>query len=245
MRLIKCHFTQSDCYKSKRAIKPVGLLIHSTGANNPNLKRYCQPSKNDANYAELMKLFGENKYKNDNNRAGVNVCPHGWIGKLADGSIATVECLPHTIACWGCGKGSKGSYNYNPTAYIQVEVCEDNLTDKSYFNKVYREAVEYFAYLCKELGLTEKDICSHAEAYKRGYASNHGDIDHWLKKFGLTMDDFRADVAKELNKNVIVPDKKVIYRVQVGAFSNKAYAEAMAKELRAKGYQAIIKQDNA
>lgn len=245
MRIIKCLFTQSNCYKAKKAIKPVGLLLHSTGANNTTLKRYCQPSKDDAKYDELMKLLGDNKYDNDWNRAGLNVCVHSFIGKLADGSIATVEALPHNIACWGCGRGSKGSYNYNPTAYIQVEVCEDNLTDKSYFNKVYREAVEYFAHLCKELGLTEKDIVSHAEAHKRGYASNHGDIDHWLKRYGLTMDDFRAEVAKELNKNVIVPNKKVIYRVQVGAFSNKAYAEAMAKELRAKGYQAIIKQDNA
>ena len=35
-----CMMTQSTCYKgtSKMAVK--GVLWHSTGANNPNLKRY-------------------------------------------------------------------------------------------------------------------------------------------------------------------------------------------------------------
>ena len=31
-----------------------------------------------------------------------------------------------------------------------------------------------------------------------GYASNHGDPDHWFRRFGKTMDDFRADVTRTL-----------------------------------------------
>ena len=38
-------------------------------------------------------------------------------------------------------------------------------------------------------------IC-HQEGYRRGIASNHGDVLHWFPKFGKTMDDFRADVAR-------------------------------------------------
>ena len=34
-----------------------------------------------------------------------------------------------------------------------------------------------------------------------------------------------------------------LYRVQVGAFSSQANAERLAKELKAKGYNAIIKRD--
>lgn len=36
------------------------------------------------------------------------------------------------------------------------------------------------------------------------------------------------------------PERDVMYRVQLGAFSNKANAEALAAELKAKGYQAYI-----
>nr|DAZ23811.1 MAG TPA: PGRP recognition protein [Caudoviricetes sp.] len=35
-------------------ITPKGIMVHSTGCNNPNLKRYVQPSINDANYKTLI-----------------------------------------------------------------------------------------------------------------------------------------------------------------------------------------------
>ena len=37
---IVCMQTNSTCYKSTRTMKPLGILWHSTGANNPYLKRY-------------------------------------------------------------------------------------------------------------------------------------------------------------------------------------------------------------
>lgn len=46
-------------------------------------------------------------------------------------------------------------------------------------------------------------------------------------------------IAQEVNKRLSA--NKTIYRVQVGAFSNKANAERMAQELRSKGYATIIK----
>ena len=41
-------------------------------------------------------------------------------------------------------------------------------------------------------------VLCHSEGYKRGIASNHADVMHWWKKFGVDMDDFRADVAAEM-----------------------------------------------
>ena len=64
----------------------------------------------------------------------------------------------------------------------------------TYFKKVYREAVELCAYLCKEYGLTEQNIICHSEGYKQGVASNHGDVMHWFPKHGKSMDTFRAEV---------------------------------------------------
>ena len=34
-----------------------GVLWHSTGANNPNIKRYVQPSDNDVNRAKLLEII--------------------------------------------------------------------------------------------------------------------------------------------------------------------------------------------
>lgn len=90
MNLLKCIFTANRCYKKNQRIKPKGVMVHSTGANNPWLKRYVQPLKTDANYEELMELFGKNTYDNDWNKDNLSVCVHGFLGKLANGEVAFV-----------------------------------------------------------------------------------------------------------------------------------------------------------
>lgn len=47
-----------------------GVLIHSTGANNPALKRYIQPSdtkpaEDTYDKAKWEQVLGKNQYKND------------------------------------------------------------------------------------------------------------------------------------------------------------------------------------
>ena len=188
MNLHQLFLTNNTCYKAGVKIKPRGLMLHSTGANNPNLRRYVGPDDG---------LLGVNRGGNHWNTAypsGIAVCVHGFIGKLADGSIATYQTLPWDMLAWHAA----GSAN---STHIGVEICEDNLTDKAYFNAVYKEAVELFAYLCKMFNLTEKDIICHSEGYRKGIASNHGDVMHWFPKHGKSMDTFRADVKKLLTTN--------------------------------------------
>jgi N-acetylmuramoyl-L-alanine amidase CwlA len=215
MNLQECIFYNSDNYNwnttnSQKYISKVkGIVVHSTGANNPNLKRYVQPVKANKNYETLLADLGTNKYGNHWNRAGVNLCVHAFIGKTAKGKVATYQVLPFDRTCWGCGKAFKGSYNYNPNAHIQFEICEDNLTDEKYFNAAMTEAQEFCAYLCKKFNLDVSTVVSHAEAHKKGYASNHGDIDHWLKRHGKTMEWFRAQVkAKMSTDNQTVSTEK-------------------------------------
>ena len=43
-----CMMTQSTCYKVTKKMDVKGVLWHSTGANNPTLKRYVQPDDNAA-----------------------------------------------------------------------------------------------------------------------------------------------------------------------------------------------------
>ena len=215
MKLIKCIHTNSKCYKANQKATMVGIVVHSTGANNKTLKRYVQPSQDDPKYASLMAQIGKNLYGNSWNRS-VSKAVHYFIGTLADGSVATAQVLPEDICAWGVGSGKKGSYNYNPTAHIQFEVCEDNLKDKDYFNKIYKEAVELCADICKRHNWKSSVIVSHYEAYKKGYGSNHGDIDHWLKKYSKTMNDFRNDVTKVMQGGSLDKETYFVYTVKKG-----------------------------
>lgn len=203
MNLRKQLLTNNDCYLRGRTIRPRGVMVHSTGANNPNLRRYVAP--NDG-------LLGEPSLRHWN-QSGVGACVHAMIGKLADGSVATYQTLPWTMRGWHCGTGTSGISANN--THISFEICEDGLTDASYFQAVYREAVELTAYLCKEYGLdplADGVVICHAEGYKLGIASNHADVLHWFPKFGKSMDDFRADVAREM-KGENEMDEQTIRRI--------------------------------
>ena len=142
MDLHKCLLTENDCYKAGRKIVPKGVMVHSTGANNPNLRRYVGPDDG---------LLGQNPNSNHWNMSGVGACVHAFIGRLADGSVATYQTLPWTARGWHCGSGRKGISANN--THISFEICEDGLKDRNYFDLVYREAVELTAYLCREYGL--------------------------------------------------------------------------------------------
>lgn len=227
MNLQKLFLTKNACYKAGKKMKPKGIMVHSTGANNPNLKRYVGP--NDGKLG--ANLFGN--HWNQDKPGGREVCVHAFIGKLKDGSIATYQTLPWDMVGWHSGTGSKGEKaNANNNGYIGFEICEDGLTDASYFAKVYREAVELCAHLCTLYGLTEKDIICHSEGHKQGIASNHGDVMHWFPKHGKSMDTFRADVKELLAKQ----STKTLYRVQVGAYTVKANAEKQVERLKAAGF---------
>jgi hypothetical protein len=254
-----CMQTQSTCYKGTSTMTVKGVLWHSTGANNPTLKRYVQPSDDAKDKDAWLKLLGTNSYKNDWNhitrQAGLNC----WIGKLADGTVTTVQTMPWNYKPWGCGSGSKGSCN---NGWIQFEICEDDLTNKDYFEKVYKEACEITAYLCEMYNIDPKGtvtvngvkvptILCHADSHKLGFGSNHGDINHWFPKFGKSMETVRNDVAELMKKptSVITPvtpeeTKKEMYRVrknwadaksQIGAYTVLANAKT-ARDKAGAGY---------
>lgn len=205
MNLYQCFLIKNACYKNNVRRNPKGIVVHSTGANNPNLQRYVQPIDGQTegvnpSAVELKNIIGVNRYGNHWNQyyadgtQGRFACVNAFIGKLANGSVATVQTLPWDMLPWGCGAGSIGSYN---NTHVQFEICEDDLTDRSYFDQVMDEAAELCAYLCKLYGIPTSKVVSHHESYIQGMGSNHSDIDHWLKKFGENMDDFRARVEQK------------------------------------------------
>ena len=243
MNLHKLVLSNNACYKAGKTIAPKGIIVHSTGANNPWLKRYVGPDDG---------LLGKNQYNNHWNQdkpGGRQVCVHAFIGKLADGTIATYQTLPWSHRGWHGGSGVKGSVN---DTHISFEICEDGLSDVTYFNIVYKEAVELCAYLCKEYKLdpiADGVIIGHYEGLKRGIASNHADPGHWFPRHGKSMDSFRVEVNKLLSAAtpatpINPPVPKKMYRVQVGAYSVKANADAMLEKVKAAGFKdAFIKTE--
>lgn len=217
MNLHKLIFTECAAYKAGRKFQPKGVMVHSTGANNPNLKRYVGPDDG---------LLGQNQYNNHWNMLGVGASVHAFIGKLADGSIATYQVLPFDIRAGHCAKAGNNTH-------LAFEICEDGLTDPEYFGKVYREAVEFTAMLCAEHDwdpMADGVVICHSEGYKRGIASNHGDVMHWFPKHGKSMDTFRADVKALLDssKDTAPAEKPVaapaqLYRVR------KSWADAKSQ----------------
>ena len=207
MNLIRCYLSDNDCYKAGQTMQPRGVMVHSTAANNTSIARYVQPAADDPNRAALLSKLGGNQHGNHWNQSraawkakfGTNwdSCVHAFVGKLADGSVGSVQTLPWNCLGWHAGGNANNTH-------ISFEICEDALTDESYFEKVYQEAVELTAMLCKTYNLNplaDGVVICHSEGYQRGIASNHSDVMHWFPKFDKSMDTFRSDVAKALGSN--------------------------------------------
>ncbi|BBF43310.1 N-acetylmuramoyl-L-alanine amidase [Lachnospiraceae bacterium KM106-2] len=176
------YMTKNDCYKMGKVIKPKGIIVHSTGAKEG------KDVDSDYYYARW-------------NKSGVYKCVHAFLDEKS-----VTEMLPvsksKTYKCWGCGSGSKGSYN---NTHVQFEIIEPkDYKDKTYFRQTKEMALQYCTHLFKLYGwtkVTKTNCLTHAEAHKLGYASNHADILHWWKNYhNYDMDDFRKDLSKRIAK---------------------------------------------
>ncbi len=204
LTIYRLFFSASDCYTAGVKQKPRGVQVHSTGANNPRLKRYVQPDDG---------RLGQNRNGNSHNRAGGDVCASAYIGKLENGSVAVYQALPWDMRCWLSANGDNG--NANKLGYIGFEICEDGLTDEAYFKEaVLGASVNLTAHLCQTLGISPYDVVDsyrqgdalavmdHSELARLELASGHSDITHWLDNFGMTMDDYRAEVQKAMDEGI-------------------------------------------
>lgn len=182
--------TKNPAYVNARPMRPRGILVHSTGANNKRMARYV----------DHVPLLGPNQYGNHWNKPTADKAMHAFIGLDALNRIAVAHTMPYTYASWGCGAGRNGSYNRDPTGHIQFEVCEDNNRDPVYYREVFDVTLQYCVYLCKMFSIPAELIVSHQEAASRGYASFHYDPDTWMRRQGDSMNAFRQRVRIALGQ---------------------------------------------
>ena len=215
MRLYQQFATKNEKYIRGDKHVPRKGMLHSTGVNNKYLKRYVQPDDG---------RLGVNPYNNSFNEyrpGGRKVAVHGFIGLLADGTVATYQTLPWDYEGWHAGGEA------NDLGYIGIEICEDGLDDAVYFRQVYREAVEVFACLADMFGWNPyEDIIDHHEGHEMGIASNHGDVAHWFSRFGKTMNTFRVDVAREMQEGDDDMNLEKITDLEAYELLQKAYRHA-------------------
>lgn len=127
------------------------------------------------------------------NRQDISKAVHAFVDDKE-----AIEYLPPLREAWHVATQKGNRYFYG------IELCEDKGHSREYFLRAYANDVKFTAKKVKELGLTVKDIYSHKEAHRLGWASNHGDPEHWWSKFGYNMDKFRSDVQKSLGGKEIV-----------------------------------------
>lgn len=237
MKLHETLQTKNASYIRARTINPIGIFVHSTGATNPEARRYV----------DAPAILGKNIYGNHWNKPTSKKSVHAFIGLDINKEVVVCHTLPYNIACWGAGAGSKGSYNYNPQAHIQFEVCEDNAPrsrlpptqkQRDYYNSAWLAAEEYCAYLCRLLNLPSSSIVGHYEAAKRGYANNHSDPANWMKVFGDSMDKFRERVNRRLQADSSTPNISPIPKVDEDALQAKSVVDGHVVKMR------IIKAEN-
>ena len=173
-----------------------GVVLHSIGTPQPSAKAI-------ANYF---------------NSPNVEASVHAVL--QADGTC--YQLAPWNYRMWHVG----GSAN---NTHIGIEMTEPDcitydakngykltILDREralqFVKQTYAAAVELFADLCEEFGwdpLQDGVILSHAECYKRGIGSNHGDPEHlWdALKTNYTMDTFRRDVKNKMEENEMTLEK--------------------------------------
>jgi hypothetical protein len=185
MKLIQRILTKSGCYRAGKKIAVKGLMIHSVGCPQPKASAFI----------------------NNWDKADAGACVHAIIEPGGD----VYQLLPWDYRGWHCGGDANGTH-------IGVEMTEpatirytgganwtetgDGSSTKNHVLAAYKYAVELFAYLCRMYNLdplADGVIISHSEGHKRGIASNHGDVEHIWKKFGLTMAQFRKDIRAAMD----------------------------------------------
>lgn len=182
MKIIQSICSQSDCYKAGRTIAVKGLMLHSVGCPQPK----AQP------------------FINNWNKAGTKACVHAIVEP--DGDV--YQLLPWNYRGWHGGGDSNNTHigvemtepdTIRYTGGSSWEETGDGTNTKAHVLATYKHAVELFAYLCNMFSLDPLEdgvILSHSEGHKRGIASNHGDVEHLWRKFGLSMAQFRQDVKE-------------------------------------------------
>jgi len=137
------------------------------------------------------------------NNPAASVSVHGFV----EAGGRAIQILPWTNRAWHCGGAGNNTHigiEMTEPASIRYTGSGANFVDndpaatRAFVHDTYQTAVLLFAQLCGEFRLNplgDGVIISHSEGHRRGIASNHADVEHLWNRHGLSMAQFRRDVA--------------------------------------------------
>lgn len=214
MEIIRDYLVKNKYSRPGTALKTISrIVVHYVG--NPG-----STAKNNRDYFNNMPEVAKTRPQDAR-----YVSSHYVIG--LEGEI--IACVPENEVAY-CSN-SANSYS------ISIENCHPDASGK--FNpETLQSLIELLCDLCRRYHLDPKtDIIRHYDVTGKAcplwYVSH---ADEW--------DVLRGQVADRLSGKAVepLPEKKTLYRVQVGAFSQRGNAEAMLSRLLLEGYQAFIVQ---
>lgn len=148
-------------------------------------------------------------------------------------SDSITQSVPDNRVAWHCGALSYKHAKCRNTNSIGIEICDDTKNGVIYPSaKTIANTIKLVEWLMKKYSIKKENVIRHYDvtgklcpAYWCGTIENDN---KWKSEFW--------------NKIQAHNDtSKILYHVQVGAYSNKKNAENMIAKLKAAGFQAIIK----
>ena len=212
MKIIKNYLTKNRCYITGAKRTPIGIQIHTIGTGQGT-------AQSVADYW---------------NQSAVSACVTYCVDADVAGKV--LQFLPENTRSWA-------DAGWGNNSLITIEICESDyikykggasydVLDAAKFKadimRGYETAVELCADICTRYGWDPQAklknrmylISSHLEGNLAGLSSNHGDPDHVWARFGLTMDEFRADVAAAMSPPEFTKGAK--YKMNIGLALRKS-----------------------
>ena len=202
------------------------------------------------------------------------ITPHCVVGQCSVETLGNIfDPTSRQASCqYGIGvEGRVGMYdeeknrswcsssNANDQRAVTIECASDTQEPYAFKDVVYNKLIELCVDICKRNGkkkllwLGDKTKTLNYEpasdemvlTVHRWFANKSCPGDWMYARMG----DLASKVTAKLGRTTVpsenASDTSVLYRVQTGAFSNKAYADAMLKKVQAAGFDTyMVKVDN-
>lgn len=219
LNIIQNYLKKNRCYIANVKRTPIGIQIHTIGTGQGTA-------------ASVAEYWNQNI---------VSACVTYCVDCDTEGKV--LQFLPESTRSWA-------DAGYGNNNLITIEICESDyisytsgasykITNEAKFKadilRGYNTAVLLCADICNRYGWNPTAklsnglylISSHDEGRRAGVSSAHVDPTHVWDHFGLTMDQFRADVKAAMGKSQSVNIKGVVIGdSNVEAISKVVYGEA-------------------
>lgn len=207
---IKVNLANSKNYGGSRSLESIKYIVIHYTAN-------------DGDTDENNGFYFKNNY--------VSASAHYFVD---DDSVT--QSVPDNRIAWHCGATYyRHAFCRNGNS-IGIEICDDVRNGVIYPSaKTIANVIELTRHLMKKYSVPKKNVIRHYDVSGKLCPAYWVDDAKWEAEFWNKLDGEVNNESKSESTN-----EKVYYRVQVGAFSNKANVDALVKELKALNYGTYV-----